>query len=65
MDDLLADMRSAESYSHENAWPTKFTKKTEKQVSTYETMTIINDKINYLSLIFIYMYDITINYYIL
>lgn len=44
MDDLLAEMRSAESCSQENTWPTKFTKKIEKQVSIYKKMAIINDQ---------------------
>jgi len=33
MDDLLADMRSMESSSREDAWPTQFINKVEKQVS--------------------------------
>jgi len=32
MDDLLANMRGIEGCSSENAWPTQFTKKIEKQV---------------------------------
>lgn len=35
MDDLLAEMRSAESCSCEDTWPTQFAEKIEKQVSAY------------------------------
>lgn len=35
MDSLLAEMRGAESNSHDDAWPTQLPNKIEKQVSIY------------------------------
>lgn len=40
MDDLLAEMRVAEG-SLEDAWPTQFANKIEKQVSTYNTYSVM------------------------
>lgn len=41
MDDLLADMRSMESRSREDAWPKQFINKIEKQVSILMILNLV------------------------